>query len=210
MTKRKPAGYWNEEQIHKEAAKWNGKTDLQNNCQVAYNAARRLGILESLYSTGYTTWTEEKIRRLSVGYPNKKLFALENPGASGAAYRKFPGLLDELFENKRLPMANDAIYIWRRVGAFYNNNPVYKIGVTSTRLGEWRIKLCAMKAGCEYELICCEPVVGKATNIEKKLLILGENPGYTGFDGCTEFRALSDAALYTAITIICQHMGVRV
>ena len=98
---------------------------------------------------------------------------------------------------------NDAIYIWRAVGEYFNGNPVYKIGVTSARLETKRIKQCAAAAGFEFDLICCEPVQGKASELEKKLHILGENPGYTGIDGATEFRALSDSALYAAVSLIC-------
>jgi len=199
---------WSEENIRKEAAKWRGKTDLQNNCQTAYQAAVRMGILDTLYSGGYRKWDEVSIREIASGFVSKKLFNLAYPGAYGAAARKYPGLLDELFSNLKLPMENNAIYIWRAVGEFYNGNPVYKIGVTSARLGDWRIKLCANKWGVAFELMCLEvlPAGVKATDVEKKLLILGENPGYGGIDGHTEFRAMSDSALYAAVSIIASHL----
>ena len=199
---------WTEANIREEAAKWDGKTALQNGCQSAYAAATKMGILDSLYPHKYKRWGKKEIIEAAKGYPNKKLFALENPGASGAAYRKFPGLLDELFSNERLPMDNDTIYIWRAVGQHHNGNPVYKIGVTSARLGDWRIRLCASKAGFEFDLICNETLADgvRATDIEKKLLRLGEPVDYSGFDGCTEFRALSDSALYAAVSMICLHL----
>ena len=199
---------WTETAIREEAVKWDGKTALQNGCQSAYAAATRMGILDSIYPHKYKRWGKKEIVEAAKAYPNKKLFALENPSASNAAYRKFPGLLDELFSNERLPMANDTIYIWRAVGQFHNGHPIYKIGVTSARLGDWRIRLCAAKAGFEFELVCNETLAPgvRATEIEKKLLRLGEPVDYSGFDGCTEFRAMSDSALYAAVSVICLHL----
>lgn len=35
-------------------------------------------------------------------------------------------------------------------------------------------------------------LVGSATDIENFALSLGDNPGYSGFDGATEYRAYSE------------------
>ena len=97
---------------------------------------------------------------------------------------------------------NDAIYIWRAVGEFFNGNPVFKIGVTSARLGTRRIKECSDKNGFTPEIIICTPVHGKATELEGELHLLGDDPKYVGIDGATEFRALNTSQLDVALRLI--------
>jgi hypothetical protein len=45
-------------------------------------------------------------------------------------------------------------------------------------------------------------VCGKATGVEDRLLLLGDDPQFLGFNGSTEFRALSDAELQQALAVI--------
>lgn len=170
----------------------------------AYNVCRKAGVLDELFDDkrGYSRfkWTEEAVREEAKKYKTKREFERDARGAAARA-RKL-GIIDELGLEGYPPSDNDAIYIWRAVGQHYNGNPVYKIGVTSTRLGTARIEQVAKESGFEFDLICCEPVRCKASELEKKLLILGEDPQFTGFNGATEFRALSDSALYAAVSLI--------
>jgi len=87
---------------------------------------------------------------------------------------------------------NDAIYLWRAEGVQHNGTPVYKIGMTSARLGNWRIGHVAKASGFTPTVLRHVKVTEKATFIECRLLEMGIDPGYTGFAGCTEFRALTD------------------
>ena len=96
----------------------------------------------------------------------------------------------------------DAVYIWRAVNERYNGNPVYKIGITSARLGKQRIIEGAWSSGSKAKLVIMAHAPGKAVDIETKLLDMGDNPGYSGFCGSTEFRALSDSELNKALSII--------
>ena len=41
---------------------------------------------------------------------------------------------------------------------------------------------------------------------KRKLHILGDNPSYSNFNGASEFRALSDSALYAAVSLICNQL----
>lgn len=112
-------------------------------------------------------------------------------------------LIDKIgFAENNLPSDDDAIYIWRAVGQYFNGEAVYKIGVTSARLGKTRIERVAKGARFDFEVICCTPVVCKASSLEKRLLVLGDDPCFIGIDGATEFRALSDSALWLALGII--------
>jgi len=97
---------------------------------------------------------------------------------------------------------NDALYIWKALGLTFNGTQVYKVGVTSARLSDTRIKHVARKASVEYEIVVLKEVAGGATETEAKLLRMGVNPLYEGFVGCTEFRAFSEPELLEALSII--------
>lgn len=199
-----PVKHWTEEEIRDEAGKYKTASDFQKGSAGAYDAANRLRIHGDLGflrpKTAYK-WSEEAVRKEARKYLTKKEFEIGARGASERA-RKI-GIIDDLGFADSGPTDNDAIYIWRVVGEYFNGHPVYKIGVTSARLGTRRIVQVGRAAGFEVDLICCEPVQCKATDLEKKLLILGKSPGYKGFDGAREFRALSDSALYVAVTLVC-------
>lgn len=188
-----------------EGRKYESRTEFQKHAGSAYRAARKRKLLDQLYPSKYGDWSSDAAVIAEGGlYPTRSAFHRHSLTAFEAASSR--GLLDKIHPVSLERTDNDAIYIWRAVGQHYNGNPVYKIGVTSARLGTARIEHVAGAGGFEYDLICCEPVQGKATALERKLHILGEDPKFVGFSGCTEFRALSDSALYAAISMICEAM----
>lgn len=100
------------------------------------------------------------------------------------------------------PTDNDTIYIWRAVDQWFNGKPVFKIGITSQRCGRDRIIKVARKWKFEVEVVCLEYVNGRATDVEKILHTLGDNPEFLNTDGWSEFRALDESELAAALTII--------
>ena len=100
------------------------------------------------------------------------------------------------------PTDNDTIYIWRAVGQYFNGNPVFKVGITSRRCGFDRIEKVARKWGFDFEVVCCEFVNGRATDIEKILHTLGDDPKFVGVDGWSEFRAFDEDTLRAALLIV--------
>jgi hypothetical protein len=99
----------------------------------------------------------------------------------------------------KLSSDNDAIYIWKAIGQYFNGEQVYKVGVTSSRLGDLRIKHVAKKIGIEYEIVTLRKVSGSAQALESKLMDHGFHPGYAGHDGATEFRAFTDSDLQSVL-----------
>jgi len=192
----------NDEDVLSEGQKYSGRTEFQQKSGSAYRAARLRGLLDLLYPSKYGDWTtDEAVIMEGSKYKSRSEFHRYSLTAFEAASSR--NLLDKIHPVSLERTDNDAIYIWQAVGQYYNGNPVYKIGITSARLGTRRIEKVAAGSGFDFELICCEPVQCKATDLEKKLLILGEDPEFQGFDGCTEFRALSNSALYAAVSLIC-------
>ena len=197
------ADNWSDEYIIAEGRKYPSRTGLARANQLAYNAAKARGLLNTMYpGTGYRNWLNDNdVVAEGRKYPSRVAFMRANSGAYTTARNR--NLLDYIgFPENNAPSDNNAIYIWRAVGQVYNGNPVYKIGVTSARLGIRRIEEVAKLSGFEFELISCTPVQCKATELESKLHLLGENPHFVGFGGCTEFRALTDSAMLVAIGLI--------
>lgn len=200
---RKQKDWSDDTKVLAEGRKYASRGEFQDGSPTAYQAALRRGLLDQLYPNFARKWLNDAAV-LAEGrkYASRKEFSRNSQHAyKNACKRKLLDLIDWPEENARTD--NDAIYIWRAVGQHYNGNPVYKIGVTSARLGTARVEEVARWSGFEFDLICCEPVTCKATDLERKLHLLGEDPQFTGFNGCTEFRALSDSALYAAISMIC-------
>ncbi len=113
------------------------------------------------------------------------------------------GIIEEIRQHMERPLSDrDTVYIWRAVNERYNGNSVYKIGITSARLGKQRITEVTKASGSKAELIVMAEMPGQAVEVEAKLLTMGDSPGYTGFCGATEFRALSDNELDKSLSII--------
>ncbi len=231
---------WTEENIRVEAAKYQTRQGFRRGCKSAYNAAEKLGILDSLgLQRGKRTWTDEALIAEAQKYWSACEFMDADPGAhsqlrrrgllakvnfpqlrrnlnredlfaiaaqyktrsqfqlgDGAAYGKARqlGLMDEMFSGFREGYGdNDCIYVALAKGVYFNGEQVYKIGVTSARLGEDRLRKLKQQSGIEFEIITLSPLLSgvRATHLEKRLHLIGENPKLIGFSGATEFRALS-------------------
>lgn len=92
----------------------------------------------------------------------------------------------------------DAVYVWEIIDAL-GPTSVYKVGLTSWKLGETRIKQVAGQ-GVDYRLLgLCRTSKGDARIFEDFILCLG-NP-FTDvpdtFDGRTELRTFSPEAIGT-------------
>ena len=142
-------------------------------------------------------WTFDRLKEEAANFKTKEDFYRGALGAYSAAVRN--GWLDELGFESAGTMDNNTVYIWKAVGVFFNGNQVYKIGVSSARIGHSRIRRVSQRSGIKAEVVCCVEVTCKATQIEKQLLTLGSDPKLTGFVGCTEFRALNDVELAKTI-----------
>jgi hypothetical protein len=92
---------------------------------------------------------------------------------------------------------NNIIYIWKVVGV----KNLYKIGITSDRLGEERIHYVAKVQGMQASI----EIIARVENalvLETKLLLLGKPADHLQGHGRTEFRFLTSAQLKQALKII--------
>jgi predicted GIY-YIG superfamily endonuclease len=85
---------WTEDAIRREAIKYNSKVEFANGNQSAYNASRKLGILDDLgFVNKYNYWDEDAIRREAKKYNSKVEFQKGSPTAYKAALRL--GIIDK-------------------------------------------------------------------------------------------------------------------
>ena len=195
------------EMLFADAKRFNTRSEWRGKSNAAYQVAKNRKLLDlccSHMSSGFVLkYTNEMLFADAKRFATRKEWADKSPNAYVTACNR--KILDECCSHMvdgTTVSDNDAIYIWRAVGMRFNGEKVYKIGVTSARLGRRRIKQVARESGIKCEMVVLQQVQGKATDLEKQLLVLGTDPEYTGFNGASEFRALSLSALETAIALI--------
>jgi hypothetical protein len=149
------------------------------------------------------SWTDEMLQAEAEKYQTRMDFVRESYNAYQRAAKR--GLLDQICGHMQegLRSDDDVIYIWRALGETYRGEQLYKIGVTSERLGDIRISQVASAQHMTPQIIAIQNVEGRASTLEKALLELGEDPKFSpGTDGYSEFRALSDSELVQALNLI--------
>jgi hypothetical protein len=196
---------WTTDMLKADALKYKTRNEWKRESKVAYQTAHNRGILDACcghMTAVFTYWTTDMLKADAMKYKNRIEWERESKGAYRAARRR--DILDVCCAHMERAGGtdNDAVYIWKAIGQFYNGNQVYKIGVTSARLGEIRVLQCANEADFDAEIVILANVDGKATEVEKSLLTIGADPKYVGFGGCTEFRSMTAAQLNLAIDII--------
>lgn len=195
---------WTEDAILKDALRFDSKSIWKKESPGGYYAALDKGLmnLASMHMTSSNkTWSKEEILADAAKYSTIHEWRSESSLGYSAAHRH--DLLSEATAHmvpSERKSAADVIYIWRAVGWAFNGKCVYKIGLTSSRRKKARLTKGKRSADAEVDIILMIKVPsGGAYKIEKELLSIGDNPKYSGFDGCTEFRAMSEAQLQVAI-----------
>lgn len=189
-------GYWTEETAKLEAQKYKSRWEFQKNSGGAYRFLWKADLLSDVFGPyEIRSWCEDTVREAALGVPDRTTFKREFAGAHKFAYEN--NLLDELFgETYNTPCCdNNVVYIWRPKGY----KKVYKIGITSDRLKDSRVKYVSKKSGLEVE----EVIYLKVSNArELEARILSENKPYgffPSFSGSTEFRVIPDVSIYEKV-----------
>jgi hypothetical protein len=200
---------WTDDEIIADAKQFKTRSEWER-CSPAY----QMGLKRKLMDVACAhmekgvkkphLWTKENILADAGRFYTRAEWRMEKNGAYSAAHKT--GVMEEACAHMPIsPRASsaDVIYIWRAVGEDFNGKQVYKIGLTSTRVKDWRIKKCSRSSGFEADIVLFAEVgPGMAYSIEDEVLKIGTHPEYSGFDGCTEFRALSEDELNKAISLI--------
>ena len=213
---KKPSGFWTLENLTAEALKYESKVDFVEKSPSAFLTASRKNIIDQICGhmiagklpNGH--WSIKKnCSDEALKYTNRRAFSLGNSSAYHGA--DINGWLDEICSHMDFNPSSDgdAIYLWRAVGQVFDGLDVFKFGVTSARLDDRRILEVARFAKFEFEVILLVNVKEAASVLESELLKLGVSPGFTGFNGASEFRALTDSELHTAKNLIEKHQKLK-
>jgi hypothetical protein len=197
---------WTDDDLIADAARFSSRKEWARGSKSAYNAASRRNLLDVCCAgmRNRFTWTTEALIEDAIRFSSRGEWQRESSSAYSIALTR--NLMDVCCAHmiEGLRSDNDAIYIWKAIGWTYNGEQVYKVGVTSARLDDVRIKQVTKAADVEAEIVMLAKVNGMATRLEVALKSIGHDPKYVGFDGCSEFRAMSDDQLKQALALIAQ------
>ena len=203
---------WTKEMVRLEALKFNFRGEFQKKSHKAYKSALRNGWIDEVCThmkPVLCSWTVEKIHAEALRYTTKSDFRYQSYKAYRAA--KSYGVVEKVCSHMKKSKStsdDNVIYIWQDLEYVYGNKNIYKIGVTSEKCQHTRVPECACKAGItQYKIIILQKILGSAKELEKEILKLGDDPGYSGFKGYTEFRAFSKKELSQALKLIASNVG---
>lgn len=178
------------------------RTELHKKSLTAYLLIHEAGLMDQYLPLNTKRWTREGVKLAASECQSRAEFMRKYPGAYGAATKG--GYLDGICAHMeyRGPSDRDSVYLWRSERELFKGKQVYKVGVSSSRIGDFRIKQVARSAGIKAHIIRLVKTRTNAYEIEAILLSLGDDPQFTGRDGATEFRAMDDSELKLALEII--------
>ena len=184
--------YWTHETVVEEAKKYDTRNDFKFACVGAYQYAHTTGAMDEICShmdTLQTTWTHTLAGEEALKYTSRTEF--RKGSGRAAIYAVAEGIFDEICSHMEIYnyQDSDMVYLWR-----IPNTNICKIGVSSVRLGDARIRQVANRMGVDYEILTmCN--VPNAFEIEVELHNEYQIAPTTlpKTDGHTEFRVLSDA-----------------
>ena len=203
MNKRKPNGYWTKERVMESAAQYSSIREWERaEGRGPLSAAGRLGINSE--ATSHMRKKEnggkfalsrsiEECKKIASQYGSRADWIYGDLPSYKVAGRQ--GWLDECCAHMVTKGSdNDVVYIWRD-----EVTGLHKIGITSDRLGEFRIG--GFNKGVDPRIVMMLKV-DDARAIEKQLLELGTDPELdSSIDGYTEFRKLTNTELGQAVSI---------
>lgn len=184
------------------------RTEMSERFNGEYSAVFRRKHLKPLYhehfGRGKTSkhWDDDKALAESKKYSTRSAFSKCSQGAY--SYVMDNDISHEAFSHmERITSDFDSVYIWC-AGYLDSGIGVYKIGVTSIRLGTWRIDNVAVKSGFSpHGLIIAKS--RSALKAEKNLMKIGKSAGMTGFTGSSEFRLMTNKEYSKAYGVIYEH-----
>lgn len=191
MSRRKKSchKFWTDEELREEALKYDTRYEFQMQSPNANRVAHRRGIIDDICShmkVMRKNWSDEDLMKEALKYDTKISLKTENQKVYAAIRKR--GLEDVCYQHMNSYRAtSDTVYIWKVSGI-----PVYKIGVTTSSLGESRKdRVCNAGNLIAESYVACR--VEKPFSVEVSLLSVGRPFTFdNSFDGSTEFRNMTE------------------
>lgn len=196
-----PRFFWDFDLVKQEASNFSSRHEFHEGNPSAAQWAIRNGYMEELFPHKLTFWDFDAVAEEALKYSHREEFRVGSAGAAQWAARN--GVWDTVCSHMDLASRSDydCVYIWKPEGFC----DVYKIGVTSKRLGAKRIEYVSGNYGMSVELLYLKHTTD-ALPKEKEMLSLGKPAKVSrNWDGFSEFRHLSDSQFLECLRI----MGVQ-
>ena len=195
-----------------EAEKYQSNREFEKADPGLHSTFRRRGLHKGFKFPGARRALDDyELFALARQYPTRSQFQHGDAGAYDTARRR--GLLDEMFSGFREGYGDyDALYVVLAKGVFFNGEQVYKIGLTSARLGLDRIRKLRCHSKMEFEIITLVSLIPgtPSAQLEKRLHAIGTDPKLIKFSGSTEFRALSPEQLGVVLDQISMYSAANI
>lgn len=167
-----------------------------------YNIASKRGLLASIQlvlGPGKTSkrWSEQACMEEALKYRSRNDFRKHSSGAYDAAMNL--GIIEKCCSHMERPLTQaDVFYLWggQRSGAV-----VAKAGITSSRLGEWRMSNVMAKYDGPVDF-CFAIFTKNARRLERRILSIGAKYSPGDFSGSSEFREFTWAQVGEAYKIM--------
>ena len=201
------------EMVIDAASEFSKRSHFENSDATLYNYAAKHNLLDILFPMERMT-AESFIRDLVLVHGDRYDYThvkFSNLGSKikiicaqhGAFWKRAGAHL----KGKGCPICegfdNNCFYIKLAESCFFNGEKVYKVGITSWRLGLDRLNRQSAASGMPHKIILPPtPLIGAATDIERFALSIGHNPKFSGFDGASEYRAYSDEQLGNILSMV--------
>ena len=174
--------------------------DFKKNHINEYQTIKRRGIENIAFKhmrKQYYTYDFRILKSIANRYKTRSEFYRKNQRSY--AYARNMGILDIVCKDFLIPEKgtdNDCIYVWNIDGT-----DIYKVGITSYRLGIERIKKVASRFH-KYNIIIYKKTKICASELEKQILNVGKIAKMDFFHGYTEFRHFTNEDILYIINSI--------
>lgn len=206
ISPQKKSGHWTVERCIAEAKKYSTASEFMNGSSGAYDASVRLGVYTECSAHMKSPqkpkkyWSKKKCLLEAMKFSCRSDFAK----SSAYAYQKCIafGCLEDACRHMDRPKSDSNIfYIWKTSHFSSDGVPVYKIGVTSKRLGMKRINHCKGSLSSKNAEVIIYKEDENSRNIEAQVKEIGSAWGKIKGNGYTELRVMDDADLKKALNI---------
>lgn len=196
VSPQRKSGYWNKEMCRVEALKYSNLNEFKLLSSGAYSSASKNKWIGDICSHMISTqkpkkyWDKNRCFNEATKYKTRSHLATNNPYVYSVLIRN--GWIDSACSHMgRILSDYDALYVWETSFTSENNNPIYKIGVTSKRLNYKRIKQCSLSINTKIINLIIYVETKEAKIIERNLLKIGKKYNIKKGNGRTELRELS-------------------
>lgn len=202
---KKPNGYWTKERCLSEALLYKQKRHFEIYSGSAYIISMKNKWLDEICSHMVSPqkpknyWNLDLCFSEALKYKTRSDFFKNNGYAYNFLNKRWLINSACLHMERGFP-DNDVIYIWE-TSETYHSKKVYKVGVTSNRLGLKRINQCAIGMGTECKNIVAYIRTNNARVIEKELLKTGEKYTKIKGDGYSELRCFDSIELNQSLLV---------